>query len=76
MYLFMYLLLVCSGLVIYFCYGIHHSAEAATARSSPDTEMNSFKRDRDSVAMSPEKEAFLFNDGIEPRDDDDDNADL
>ncbi|XP_070773020.1 high affinity cationic amino acid transporter 1 [Enoplosus armatus] len=45
------------GLVIYFGYGIHHSAEAALARSSPDTEMNGFKRD--SEAMSPEKEAFL-----------------
>lgn len=58
------------GFVIYFCYGIHHSAEAATARSSPDTEMNGFKRDHDSEVMSPEKEAFLHN-GIEAREDDD-----
>uniref|UniRef100_A0A3Q2YAR1 Solute carrier family 7 member 1 n=1 Tax=Hippocampus comes TaxID=109280 RepID=A0A3Q2YAR1_HIPCM len=58
------------GFLIYFCYGIHHSAEAAGARSSPDTEMNGFKRDRDSVSTTPEKEAFL-NEGIEVREEDD-----
>ncbi|XP_070838495.1 high affinity cationic amino acid transporter 1 [Chaetodon trifascialis] len=47
------------GLVIYFTYGIHHSAEAALARSSPDTEMNSFKHEQELETMSPEKEAFL-----------------
>ncbi|XP_077401988.1 high affinity cationic amino acid transporter 1 isoform X2 [Vanacampus margaritifer] len=59
------------GFLIYFCYGIHHSAEAAAgggARASPDTEMNGFNRD--SVSTTPEKEAFLHN-GIEVRDDDD-----
>ncbi|XP_077361144.1 high affinity cationic amino acid transporter 1 isoform X2 [Festucalex cinctus] len=56
------------GLTIYFCYGIHHSAEAAGARASPDTEMNGFKRD--SVSTTPEKEAFLYN-RIEVREDDD-----
>ncbi|XP_057676757.1 high affinity cationic amino acid transporter 1 isoform X1 [Corythoichthys intestinalis] len=56
------------GLMIYFCYGIHHSAEATASRSSPDTEMNGFKRD--SVSTTPEKEAFLYN-GIEVREDDD-----
>ncbi|XP_029957217.1 high affinity cationic amino acid transporter 1 isoform X2 [Salarias fasciatus] len=58
------------GFVIYFCYGIHHSNEAAVARSSPDTEMNGFKLDRQSEAMSPEKEAFLHN-GIDDREEDD-----
>ena len=50
-----------AGLVIYFCYGIHHSAEAATDRSSVETEMNGFKLDRELEAMSTEKEAFLRN---------------
>ncbi|XP_044077804.1 high affinity cationic amino acid transporter 1 isoform X2 [Siniperca chuatsi] len=58
------------GLVIYFCYGIHHSAEAAMARSTPDTEMNGFKHDHNSAAMSPEKEAFLHY-GIHAREEDD-----
>ncbi|XP_033498166.1 high affinity cationic amino acid transporter 1 isoform X1 [Epinephelus lanceolatus] len=58
------------GFVIYFCYGIHHSAEAALARSSPETEMDSFKHDHNSEAMSPEKEAFLHN-GIDAIDEDD-----
>ncbi|KAM8897499.1 high affinity cationic amino acid transporter 1 isoform 1-T2 [Spinachia spinachia] len=56
------------GFMIYFCYGIHHSAEAALARSSPKAEMN--KCNRDSGA-SPEKEAFLCN-GIDDKEDDDD----
>ncbi|XP_023277347.1 high affinity cationic amino acid transporter 1-like isoform X1 [Seriola lalandi dorsalis] len=58
------------GFVIYFCYGIHHSAEAATARSSPDTEMIGFKHSRESEDMPQEKEAFLHN-GISARDEDD-----
>ncbi|XP_022618068.1 high affinity cationic amino acid transporter 1-like isoform X2 [Seriola dumerili] len=58
------------GFVIYFCYGIHHSAEAATARSSPDTEMIGFKHSRESEDMPPEKEAFLHN-GISAREEDD-----
>ncbi|XP_040005874.1 high affinity cationic amino acid transporter 1 isoform X2 [Xiphias gladius] len=58
------------GFVIYFAYGIHHSAEAATARSSPDTEMIGFKQDHESEAMSPEKEAFIHN-GISAREEDD-----
>ncbi|XP_053186976.1 high affinity cationic amino acid transporter 1 [Scomber japonicus] len=58
------------GFLIYFCYGIHHSAEATAAHSVPDTEMNGFKRDHDSEAMSPEKEAFLHN-SIEVREDED-----
>ncbi|XP_054611293.1 high affinity cationic amino acid transporter 1 isoform X2 [Dunckerocampus dactyliophorus] len=59
------------GFAIYFCYGIHHSAEATTARSTPDMEMDGFKRGHSSESMTPEKEAFLHN-GIEVRDDDDD----
>ncbi|TMS14620.1 High affinity cationic amino acid transporter 1 [Larimichthys crocea] len=58
------------GLVIYFGYGIHHSAEAAAARSSPDTVMNGFKRDHELEDMSPEKEAFLPYD-IDAREEDD-----
>uniref|UniRef100_G3QBH9 Solute carrier family 7 member 1a n=1 Tax=Gasterosteus aculeatus aculeatus TaxID=481459 RepID=G3QBH9_GASAC len=44
------------GFVIYFCYGIHHSAEGALARSSPETEMSKCSRNSEA---SPEKEAFL-----------------
>lgn len=40
------------------------------ARSSPDTEMNGFKRDHESEATSPEKEAFLHY-GIDAREEDD-----
>ncbi|KAF7643266.1 hypothetical protein LDENG_00242540 [Lucifuga dentata] len=60
------------GLVIYFCYGIHHSIEATLRRSSPDTEMNSFKpsHNHEAEAMSLEKEAFLHKDK-ELREDDD-----
>lgn len=47
------------GFVIYFSYGIHHSAEASLARSSPDTEMASLKPDRGSEPNTPEKEAFF-----------------
>lgn len=66
------LLLCISGFVIYFGYGFHHSNEAAMARSSPGTEMNGFKRVQESVAMSPEKEAFLHytNDAREEDDGD------
>lgn len=47
------------GMVIYFCYGLHHSAEAAINRSSPDAEMLSLKPDRELDSMTREKEAFL-----------------
>lgn len=56
--------------MIYFGYGIHHSTEAATARSSPDTEMTGFMHDHESEAMSPEKEAFLHY-AIDAREEDD-----
>ncbi|KAK0154444.1 High affinity cationic amino acid transporter 1 [Merluccius polli] len=61
------------GFAIYFCYGIHHSAEAAAARSSPETEMRGVKPCRElngGGAMSPEKEAFLHDDN------DEDNGDF
>ncbi|XP_022065077.2 high affinity cationic amino acid transporter 1 isoform X2 [Acanthochromis polyacanthus] len=58
------------GFVIYFCYGIHHSTEAAVARSSPDMEMNGFKPDQELEPMSPVKEAFLHN-GVASREEDD-----
>ncbi|MEQ2224664.1 High affinity cationic amino acid transporter 1 [Ilyodon furcidens] len=54
------------GLVIYFCYGIRHSSEAASDHLSLATEMNGFKFDHELVAMSIEKEAFL-GDGIDVR---------
>ncbi|KAM9782064.1 high affinity cationic amino acid transporter 1 isoform X1 [Syngnathus typhle] len=56
------------GFLIYFCYGIYHSAEAAGARSSPGTELSGFQRH--SVSTTPEKEAFL-NNGIDVREEDD-----
>lgn len=56
-------------MVIYFCYGIHHSNEALLNRSTPDAEMDIFKPDHELEAMSPEKEAFLHN-GTETLDDD------
>lgn len=40
------------------------------ARSSPDTEMDGFKREHELEAMSPEKEAFLHY-GIDTREEDD-----
>lgn len=49
------------GMVIYFCYGLHHSAEAAINRSSPDAEMHSLKPDRELDTMAQEKEAFLHS---------------
>ncbi|KAJ0061625.1 hypothetical protein NL108_005687, partial [Boleophthalmus pectinirostris] len=58
------------GMVIYFCYGIHHSAEAATNRSSPDAEMHSLKPDHELDSMTREKQAFLHNstDALEDED--------
>ncbi|KAL6098653.1 slc7a1 [Pungitius sinensis] len=56
------------GFVIYFCYGIHHSAEAALARRSSETEMNKFSRNSEA---SREKEAFLPN-GLDVKEDDED----
>lgn len=47
------------GMVIYFFYGYHHSAEAAINRSSPDAEMHRLKPDRELDTMAREKEAFL-----------------
>uniref|UniRef100_A0A8C1Y803 Solute carrier family 7 member 1 n=2 Tax=Cyprinus carpio TaxID=7962 RepID=A0A8C1Y803_CYPCA len=53
------------GFVIYFCYGIWHSTEAALA--SNDTEgINSFKPTVTNEPATPEKEAFLRN-GISAR---------
>lgn len=54
--------------MIYFCYGIHHSAEGALARSSPETEMSKCSRNSEA---SPEKEAFLSN-HIDDKEDDED----
>uniref|UniRef100_A0A672SZF4 Solute carrier family 7 member 1 n=1 Tax=Sinocyclocheilus grahami TaxID=75366 RepID=A0A672SZF4_SINGR len=53
------------GFVIYFCYGIWHSTEAALA--SNDTEdINTFKPTMTNEPATPEKEAFL-SDGISAR---------
>lgn len=62
------------GFVIYFCYGIHHSAEAALARSSPKREMIRFmpSHSQEDEAMSPEKEAFLHKDKEATEEDDGD----
>ncbi|KAM9846283.1 LOW QUALITY PROTEIN: high affinity cationic amino acid transporter 1 [Aulostomus maculatus] len=57
------------GFIIYFCYGIRHSAEAGGGHLPLDTEMDGFKCDDDS-STTPEKEAFL-NNGIETRDEGD-----
>ncbi|XP_016529070.1 high affinity cationic amino acid transporter 1 isoform X2 [Poecilia formosa] len=54
------------GLFIYFCYGIRHSSEAASAHLSLVTEMNGFNHDHELEVMSIEKEAFL-NDGFDVR---------
>ncbi|XP_076025196.1 high affinity cationic amino acid transporter 1 [Genypterus blacodes] len=61
------------GFVIYFCYGLRHSAEAAPARSSPTREMIRFmpSHHHEDEAMSPEKEAFLLEDK-EAREEEDD----
>lgn len=45
--------------MIYFGYGIRHSAEGAAAHSSLDTEMSGFHLVEKSQDASPEKEAFL-----------------
>lgn len=55
--------------MIYFGYGVHHSAEAAAALSS-ETEMTGFSHKDKSEDMSPEKEAFLHY-AIDDREDED-----
>lgn len=59
-----------SGLAIYFCYGIHHSSEAALGHPCIETEMNGFKLSHELDAMLTEKEAFL-HDGIDVREEHD-----
>lgn len=56
--------------MIYFGYGIRHSAEADAARRSPETEMIGFNHEDKSERVSPEKEAFLHY-AIEDREDED-----
>lgn len=56
--------------MIYFSYGIHHSAEAAAAHSFSETEMTGFNLGDKSEDVSPEKEAFLHY-AIDDREDED-----
>lgn len=55
--------------MIYFGYGIHHSAEADAARRSSETEMIGFNHEDKSERVSPE-EAFLHY-AIDDREDED-----
>lgn len=56
--------------MIYFGYGIRHSAEAAAAHASSETEMIGFNHEDKSEHMSPEKEAFLHY-AMDDREDED-----
>lgn len=56
--------------MIYFGYGVHHSAEAAAAAHSSETEMTGFSHKDKSEDVSPEKEAFLHY-AIDDREDED-----